>query len=98
MKHAATRRRPRFGTNMKIETIDEPIRVLVDCAGGSMTPLRFRWSGRTYRVEAVNARWVDRSGVGYRLCFSVQCSDETFLLHFDSKEVQWWLDQTGTDG
>lgn len=83
---------------MKIETIDEPIRVLVDCAGGSMTPLRFRWSGRTYRVEAVNARWVDRSGVGYRLCFSVQCSDETFLLHFDSKEVQWWLDQTGTDG
>ncbi|MFP4054525.1 MAG: hypothetical protein ACLFV7_11760 [Phycisphaerae bacterium] len=79
---------------MNIETFHEPIRVLADCSGGRMDPIRFRWSGRTYRVEAINARWIDRRGKTCRLHFSVQSGDQTYLLHFDSEEVQWWLDQT----
>lgn len=78
---------------MNIEKIDEPIRVLAVCAGGSMEPLRFEWHGRTYRVAAINGRWVDRQGSDYSLHYSVQVGDETCYLHFDASEVQWWLDQ-----
>jgi len=78
---------------MNIEEIGEPIRVLADFSGGQVNPLRFRWSGRTYRVDAVNGQWVDREGDVYSLHFSVQVGQETYFIHFASGGVQWWLDQ-----
>ncbi len=78
---------------MRIEEIGEPIRVLAAFSGGTARPLRFRWNGRVCKIDAINARWVDRQGDVYRLHFSVQVGDETYYLHFSSKEVQWWLDQ-----
>ena len=78
---------------MRIEKIGEPIRVLADCAGGAVNPVRFRWGKRSYAVAAVNGRWVDRHGEAYSLHYSVQVGDETYYIHFDSGEVQWWLDQ-----
>ena len=78
---------------MNIEAIGEPIRVLVDFSGGRAEPLRFRWGGRTYKISGVNGRWIDRGGDGYRLHYSVQADDQTWYLHFASRDVQWWLDQ-----
>lgn len=78
---------------MNIESIAEPVRVLAAFAGGSCKPLRFVWKGRTYKVEQINGRWIDRQGDLYSLHYSVQCGNETFYLHFAAKEVQWWLDQ-----
>ena len=78
---------------MNIEKIGEPIRVLASFAGGAMEPLRFQWHGRTYKVEPVNGRWVDRQGQTYSLHYSVQAGEETYYLHFSSQEVQWWLDE-----
>ena len=82
---------------MTIEEIGEPVRVLADCAGGSISPLRFRWANRTYPVAAVNARWVERQGDNYCLHYSVQSGNETYYLHFASKQVQWWLDKVILD-
>jgi hypothetical protein len=81
------------GAAMNITRIDEPVSVLARCSGGTMEPLRFRRAGRDYRVEAVNGRWIDRSGDGCSLHFSVQVGNETFLMHFAVGEVQWWLDE-----
>lgn len=78
---------------MNIEKIDEPIGVLASFTGGACQPLRFRWGVREYRVDAVNGRWIDRGGEGYRLHFSVQVGSETFYLHFCSSDVQWVLDK-----
>ncbi len=78
---------------MNIEKIQEPIRVLASFAGGACEPLRFRWTGREYRIEAINGRWVDRGGEGYCLNYSVQVGNETYYIHFSSADVQWWLDQ-----
>lgn len=78
---------------MRIETIVEPIRVLASFAGGSVQPVRFRWGARAYKIDAVNGRWTDRQGENYWLHYSVQVGEETYYLHFDSREVQWWLDQ-----
>jgi len=78
---------------MNIEKIGEPIRVLAAFSGGAIEPIRFDWAGRTRRVEAVNGRWTDRQGEAYSLHYSVQAGDETYYIHFDSKQVQWWLDE-----
>ncbi len=78
---------------MNIEEIGEPIRVLAAFSGGSAEPVRFRWAGRTYKIDAINGRWIDRSGEGYSLHYSVQIGEETYYLHFASREVQWWLDR-----
>jgi hypothetical protein len=81
---------------MHIETIDEPIRVLAAFAGGRCDPLRFRWGRRAYRVDRVNARWIDRQGDTYALHYSVQSGEETYYLHFAAGEVQWRLDKVVT--
>ena len=78
---------------MHVEDIGERIDVLASCVGGRVNPLRFRWSGRTYAVQSVNARWTDRSGGSYSLHYSVQVGDETYLLRFSGADVQWWLDK-----
>ena len=78
---------------MRSELIGEPIQVLAAFQGGQARPLRFRWSGRTYRVEAVNASWLDRHPDGLCLHYSVQVGEETYFVHFDGKETQWWLDR-----
>jgi len=78
---------------MNIEKINEPIRVLAGFSGGTCNPLRFSWSGREYRIEAIIGRWIDRNSEGYSLNFSVQVGSETYYIHFSSAQVQWWLDQ-----
>jgi hypothetical protein len=82
---------------MNIQDIQEPVSVLAAFAGGSAQPRRFRWGRREFRVEAVNGRWIDRGGDGYRLCYSVQAGGQTYYLHFDSTQVQWWLDKIITE-
>jgi len=82
---------------VNIVEVGEPIRVLADFSGGSVRPLRFHWTGRTYRIDAVNAQWVDRQGGGHALHFSVQVGPETYFIHYASTEVQWWLDQVVCD-
>ncbi len=76
-----------------IQEISEPIRVLAVFSGGTIRPIRFRWTGRTFRIDAVNGQWVDRQGDSYALHFSVQAGGDTYFIHFSSTEVQWWLDQ-----
>ena len=83
---------------MLIEKIGEPIRVVAAFSGGGVEPLRFRWQGRTYQIETVNGRWFDRQTNGYSLHYSVQTGQETYYIHFSSRDVQWWLDEVILDG
>lgn len=78
---------------MNIERIDEAIAVLATFAGGAIEPIRFRRGGRTYRIDAINARWVDRQTEPYALHYSVQVGEETCHIHFAAGEVQWFLDE-----
>jgi len=83
---------------MKIEDIQDPIRMMATFAGGGVEPLRFEWRRRTHKIDRINARWIDRQGESYSLHYSVQSGDETYLLHFSSTDVQWWLDQVAVEG
>ena len=93
----ATHGRDARATKMNIEKIQEPIRVLADCVAGEFRPLRFQWHGRTYKIDAVNGKWVDRAGDAAGLHYSVQSGTETYYIHFAGGEVQWWLDQVITE-
>lgn len=79
---------------MNIEKIQEPLTVLASFSGGAAKPVQFRWNGRTYRVDTVNAHWVDRHGDLYDLHYSLQSGGQTYVIHFSGKELQWWLDET----
>ena len=78
---------------MNVEEIGEPIAVIARFTGGAAEPVRFRWGSRTFNVDAINVRWIDRGGDGYSLHYSVQVGDETYYIHFASQDVQWWLDR-----
>ena len=82
---------------MNIEKINEPLSVLASFGGGKIEPLRFRWTSRTYKVDRINGRWIDRQGDVYCLHYSLQSGDQIYYIHFSSKQVQWWLDQTITE-
>lgn len=82
---------------MNIQDIQEPISVLAAFSGGTAQPKRFRWGQREYSVDTINGKWIDRSGDGYRLCYSIQAGGQTCYVHFDSAQVQWWLDRIITE-
>jgi len=78
---------------VNIEKIGEAIQVLAKFAGGAIEPIRFRRHGRTYHIDVINARWVDRQAKPYALHYSVQVGEETCHIHFAAGEVQWFLDE-----
>ena len=83
----------RFTTEMNIERINQPVGVLAEFTGGECKPLRFLWKRRTYEVDCVNGRWIDRHGETPTLNFSVQVGEETYYLRFLTGPMQWWLEQ-----
>lgn len=82
---------------MNVVEIGEPIGVLAAFSGGGVEPLKFRWGGQAYEVDAVNGKWTDRSTQCPSLHFSVQVGAETYYIHFAGSETQWWLDQVITE-
>ena len=75
---------------MRVEDIGERVEVLAVCSSGSIKPLRFKWSGRAYEVQDVNARWTARSG-GREMMF-LTLDDEFGLF-----EATLFPDQSGVD-
>lgn len=78
---------------MNIEKIDESIRMLADFSGGTCRPVKFSRKNRSYTIDAVNAQWIDRHGGTLALHYSVQASGQTWFVHFNVNDVQWWVDQ-----
>jgi len=78
---------------MNIERIDQPVGVLAAFSGGECRPLRFVWKRRTYKVDRINGRWIDRQGEHPALNYSVQAGEETYYLRFLTGEAEWRLDQ-----
>ena len=82
---------------MQIERLDEPIRVRADFQGGDISPLYFQRGVYRYRVTQVHTCWIDREGVFPRIHFAIDAQSEadsgTYEMHFNSKELSWYLDR-----
>ena len=86
---------------MQIEDLDEPIVVRADFAGGTVTPREFKrvaGGARTYRVTAVNGRWVDREGAHPAYHFSVQADGDTYYLCLTTADMLWRLEKVVVEG
>ena len=82
---------------MQIEHLDEPIRVRADFKAGDITPLYFQRGPHRYKVTQVHTHWIDREGVFARVHFALDAASEadsgTYELHFNAKELSWYLDR-----
>jgi hypothetical protein len=81
-----------------IESIEEPVEVLVRFDRGSMTPFRFRWNQSVFRIQKVTGSWEDREGQ-YRRCHYAVLTDanDYFELRFHLKDFSWILSKTSID-
>jgi hypothetical protein len=84
---------------MRVERIDEPIKVRADFQGGTITPLLFRRGTQDHRVVVVNARWEDREGTQKLHFFSVTVtSGDVYQLRLESGDMLWTLESVMMDG
>jgi hypothetical protein len=68
-------------------------RVLVRYEGGKIEPLEFRWGAREFRVQSVNARWVDRATRPVKYFFSVTAAGgEVCVLSYREGEPVWYVE------
>jgi len=84
---------------MRVEKLDEPVRVRADFAGGQATPIGFRRGTQSYRIVRVNARWEDRVGLKplhYYAC-SVESGD-VYELCLNAHELTWRITSVMLDG
>lgn len=84
---------------MRIERIDETVKVRADFQGGVITPLLFRRGTQEYRVSTVNARWEDREGTQKLHFFSVTATTgDVFQLRLHTGDLLWTLETVALDG
>jgi hypothetical protein len=84
---------------MRMERIDEAVKVRADFKAGTITPLLFKRGSRDYRVVTVNARWEDREGTQKIRFFSVtDISGDVYQLRLDGADMLWTLESVMMEG
>ncbi len=83
---------------MMREELHEPVKVRADFSGGTATPLAFKRSNRTYRVERVNSRWVSGPPGARLRHFSVEAESATYELSLRAQDMAWVLEAVTLEG
>lgn len=83
---------------MLVEDLNEPVSVRADFSGGHIRPQAFRRGGRTHKISAVNAHWINRESTHPEHNFSVQAGDETYFLCLKTADMSWHLTKVIVDG
>jgi len=63
-----------------------------------MRPVWFVWNGRRYHVNRVNHIWKKRDGERLLVFFSVSDEANTYLLCYDTLQMEWRICGTYTEG
>ena len=83
---------------MRIERLDEIVKVRADFQGGKVAPLLIKRNAQELRVKQVTARWEDRKGAHRIYYFSVQVpSGDVYQLEFHSGDLLWKLNSVMLD-
>jgi hypothetical protein len=72
------------------QDMDEPIEVVALFERHKMRPVRFRWSGRTYKISEVTGDWKTDIGA-YKVHHYavVDSSSNFFQLTYDERQTSW---------
>jgi hypothetical protein len=82
-----------------IQELNDPIDVVTVFNNGSMSPVKFRWAGRTYPVARVAYKWVTREGVYPIHHFSVVTDDDqVYEIILNTKTMQWAIAKIHMEG
>ena len=65
---------------------------------GRIRPEWFVWEGREYRVTGINHIWRDKVGREVLVFFSVSDKIDTYLLCYNTIQLQWTLCGVGMEG
>ena len=83
---------------MRLERLDETVKVRADFQGGRVTPLLIKRKVQELRVAQVTARWEDRKGAHKVHYFSVQVpSGDVYQLEFHAGDLLWKLNSVMLD-
>ncbi len=84
---------------MRLEQLDEAVKVRADFQGGKAVPLLIKRGSRELRVARVTAHWEDRRGSQKVHYFSVQAdSGDVYELEFQSGDLVWKLNSVMLEG
>jgi hypothetical protein len=88
-----------IGFFMRIEEIFEPVEVIALFRSGKLSPIRFRWRERVYRVKSVNGNWFVEEGTVRFHHFAVQCGGpDVYDLAYNSRAHDWKLEKVSLAG
>ena len=83
---------------MRMERLDEAVKVRADFQGGRVAPLLIKRATQDLKVQQVTARWEDRRGAHKLYYFSVQVpSGDVYQLEFHSGDLTWKLNSVMLD-
>lgn len=84
---------------MRVERLNEPIRVRADFSGGTVTPLALARGTQSFRVLRVNARWSDRQGKERLHYFACTVpSGDVYELCLNAHDLTWRLTSVMLEG
>ena len=84
---------------MRFDEIHDPIEVIAYFNGKQMHPLRFRWSGRAYRISQVNSAWSAPKGRAREYHFHVSTKEsDSFELIYNNDSFEWKIGRMCVDG
>jgi hypothetical protein len=84
---------------MRLERLDEAVKVRADFQGGRATPVLIRRRTQELEVKRITARWEDRRGSQKVHYFSVQVpSGDVYQLEFYSGDLLWKLNSVMLEG
>lgn len=84
---------------MRLERLDEAVKVRADFQGGRIAPLLIKRQAQDLKVHRVTARWEDRRGAHKIYYFSVQVpSGDVYQLEFHSGDLVWKLNSVMLEG
>jgi hypothetical protein len=82
---------------MGLTEINEPIQVATLFKEGKITPLKFFWQNREFRVTKVNLSYHHFEGRTKVYYFAVSDNSNYFKLQFDSNSLNWTLLESYTE-
>ncbi|MDD5088709.1 MAG: hypothetical protein PHI18_07925 [bacterium] len=84
-----------------METIQEPVEVIALFREGKLSPLRFRWRQRVYRVTRINGGWDTEEGATRYHHFAVMSEsggDDVFELSYNARAHHWRIEKVSLAG
>jgi hypothetical protein len=78
--------------------VNEIVEVAVVFKKNKAVPVLMKWNGRDYKINKVNLIHEQYQGGTLVYCFSVSDTSNSFKLLFNTKNLQWVLEQVYMEG